>query len=77
MGRRPLARRRELHKRSLIGTGGYDGMKITTGTTEIAVLARENGAYGLALYRRSANRLIRFEIDPTLAWLVADILSSA
>ncbi len=51
-------------------------MKITTDLTEIGLLARENGAYELALYQRSVNRLIRFEVDAALAWAISGTLGA-
>lgn len=51
-------------------------MKITTDLTEIGLVARKNGSYELALYRRSSNRLIRFEVDATLAWAISGTLGA-
>lgn len=51
-------------------------MKITTGTTEIGLLARGDGSYELALYRRASNRLVRFEVDPALAWAISGALET-
>ena len=51
-------------------------MKITTGTTEIGLVAREDGTYELALYRRSKNRLIRFKVDAALAWAISGTLNA-
>lgn len=45
-------------------------MIITTDVTEVGMVLREDGLYELALYRRSANQLIRFPIDPALAWAI-------
>ena len=46
-------------------------MKITTGQAEVGLLIRSDGTYELALYRRSANKLIRFPVDAALAWAIS------
>lgn len=51
-------------------------MKITTERTEIGLVARADGRYELALYRRDAKRLIRFEVDAKLAWAIAGTLGA-
>jgi hypothetical protein len=45
-------------------------MIITTDTTEVGLCLRKDGTYELALYNRPANRLIRFPVDPALAWAI-------
>lgn len=51
-------------------------MKIDTDLAEIGLMVREDGSYELALYRRSSNRLIRFEVDPALAWAISGALGA-
>jgi hypothetical protein len=51
-------------------------MRITTGATEVGLLARANGRYEVALYHRSKDRLIRFDIDPALAWAISAALDA-
>jgi hypothetical protein len=46
-------------------------MIITTDTTEIGLVLRKDGTYELALYHRTANRLLRFAVDPALAWAIS------
>lgn len=46
-------------------------MKITTELAEIGLLATADGIYELALYRRADNRMVRFAVDPALAWAIS------
>jgi hypothetical protein len=55
---------------------GLMAMRITTGATEVGLLARADGRYEVALYHRSNNRLIRFDIDPALAWAISGALGA-
>lgn len=51
-------------------------MKIATGQTEVGLVARADGRYELALYRRASARLVRFEVDAKLAWAIAGTLGA-
>ena len=55
---------------------GLAGMIITTDKAEVGIVLRSDGIYELALYRRCENRLIRFAIDPVLAWAVGAALNA-
>jgi len=44
--------------------------------TEIGLVAHGDGGYELALYRRADNQLIRFGIDPALAWAISGTLKA-